>query len=127
MKQSDILVRPYVTEKALNLMGGTAAQGYKDGNKIEFIFNTDRSDPDVTYWLFKTIYDGTTDTLEGNDRELNEWGCASIGENATTYRILLTANDVKNLKEHGMFVNGYNINVSQVNLLRRVEPTDMNI
>lgn len=98
-----------------------------EGNKIEFIFNTDRSDPDVTYWLFKTIYDGTTDTLEGNDRELNEWGCASIGENATTYRILLTANDVKNLKEHGMFVNGYNINVSQVNLLRRVEPTDMNI
>lgn len=93
-----------------------------EGNKIEFIFNTDRSDPEVTYWLFKTIYNGTTETLEGNDKELNEWGCASIGENATSYRIILTDKDVKNLQEYGLFVNGYNINVSQVNLLRREEP-----
>ena len=47
MKQSDILVRPYVTEKALNLMGGTAAQGYKDGNKIEFIVNRDADKADI--------------------------------------------------------------------------------
>lgn len=47
MKQSDILVRPYVTEKALNLMAGTAAQNYKDGNKIEFIVHRDADKADI--------------------------------------------------------------------------------
>ena len=37
MKQSDVLVRPYVTEKSMNYMSGTPTQKYKDGNKIEFI------------------------------------------------------------------------------------------
>ena len=98
----------------------------KEGDKIEFIFNTDRDDPDITYWLFRTTYNGTQDILEGNDSELNEWGCASIGQKATVYRILLTANDVKNLKKYGLFVNGYYINVSQVNLLRKQEPANNN-
>ena len=47
MKQSDILIRPYVTEKALNLMGGSAAQNYKDGNKIEFIVHRDADKADI--------------------------------------------------------------------------------
>ena len=42
-----------------------------------------------------------------------------MGQAATSYRILLTANDVKKLREKGLFVNGYYTNVSQVNLLRR--------
>ena len=42
-----------------------------------------------------------------------------MGQAATSYRILLTANDVKNLREKGLFVNGYYTNVTQVNLLRR--------
>ena len=37
MKQSDVLIRPYVTEKSMNHMSGTPTQKYKDGNKIEFI------------------------------------------------------------------------------------------
>lgn len=37
MKQSDILIKPYITEKALNYMSGTPTQGSKDGNRIEFI------------------------------------------------------------------------------------------
>ena len=37
MKQSDVLIRPYVTEKSMNYMSGTPTQKYKDGNKIEFI------------------------------------------------------------------------------------------
>ena len=67
----------------------------------------------------KTVYNKTEDTLEGNDNELNQWGCAMMGQAATSYRILLTANDVKKLREKGLFVNGYYTNVSQVNLLRR--------
>lgn len=37
MKQSDVLIRPYVTEKAMNHMSGTPTLNYKDGNRIEFI------------------------------------------------------------------------------------------
>jgi large subunit ribosomal protein L23 len=37
MDPHEILLYPYVTEKSLNLMAGTAPQGFKDGNKLEFI------------------------------------------------------------------------------------------
>ncbi len=37
MKQSDVLIRPYVTEKSMNHMTGTPTQDYTDGNRIEFI------------------------------------------------------------------------------------------
>jgi len=47
MKQSDILIKPYVTEKSLNLMAGTSRQKYKDGNKIEFIVNRDADKKDI--------------------------------------------------------------------------------
>ncbi len=39
MKQSDVLIRPFVTEKSTNHMTGTPTQDFKDGNKIEFIVN----------------------------------------------------------------------------------------
>ena len=90
-----------------------------EGDKLEFIFTTDRSNPDITYWLFKTIYSGTESTLEGNENELNHWGCAYVAPDATVYRILLTAKDIENLREKGLFVNGFYVNVSQVNLLSR--------
>lgn len=41
MKQSDVLIKPYVTEKSLNLMAGTPTQDFKDGNKIEFLVHRD--------------------------------------------------------------------------------------
>jgi len=47
MKQSDILIRPYVTEKSLNYMAGTPIQKFKDGNKIEFIVHRQASKKDV--------------------------------------------------------------------------------
>jgi hypothetical protein len=90
-----------------------------EGDKLEFIFKTDTSDPSVTYWLFKTIINTTDTTLEGNDNELNQWGCVMMGKASTVYRIILTANDIKKLREKGLFVNGYYNIVTQVNLLRR--------
>jgi hypothetical protein len=90
-----------------------------EGDKIEILFNTDTSDPNRGYWLLKTVYNETDKTLEGNENELNEWGCAMMGRSSTVYRILLTANDIKNLRKNGLFVNGYYTIVSQVNLLRR--------
>ena len=35
MKQSDVLIRPYVTEKSMNHMSGTPTQKYKDGNNAD--------------------------------------------------------------------------------------------
>ena len=90
-----------------------------EGDKLEFIFTTDRSDLNVNYWQFKTVYQGTDKTLEGNDNELNAWGCAMVGRLATSYRIYLTAKDVATLKEKGLFVNGYYNNVTQCNLLKK--------
>lgn len=95
-----------------------------EGDKLEFIFTTDRTDFGRTYWLFKTIYSGTDMTLEGNYNELNKWGCASVGRDATSYRIALTANDIANLRKVGLFVNGYYNIVTKVNLLRKLYPQE---
>ena len=95
-----------------------------EGDKLEFIFNTDTDDPSITYWHIKTIYSGTSDTLKGNDYELNSYGCAYVAADATTYRIVLTGEDIIRLRETGLFVNGFHVNVTQCNLVRRVEETD---
>ncbi len=91
-----------------------------EGDKLEIVLKTDRSNPKVNYWLLKTIYNQTDMTLEGNDNELNEWGCAYVARAADTYRILLTDRDVKNLSERGLYINGYYTIVKECNLLRKV-------
>lgn len=91
-----------------------------EGDKLEFVLTTDHSNPDINYWQCKTIYGGTDQPLEGNESELNQWGCAAIGPKSTNYRIPLTAKDVKNLREVGLYANGYYAIVTQVNLLSRV-------
>ena len=85
-----------------------------EGDKLEIIFTTAKSDPNVTFWLLKTIYNGTDSTLEGNASELNDWGCAT-----TSYRIVLTAHDIEMLREKGAFINGYYNNITQCNLLKK--------
>ena len=47
MKQSDILIRPYVSEKAMNQVSGTPTQNFKDGNKIQFIVHRDADKADI--------------------------------------------------------------------------------
>lgn len=91
----------------------------RQGDKLEFIYTTDTSDPETNNWLIKTIYNTTDSTLEGNNVALNKWGCAPVGRKSTVYRIPLTSKDIVNLNEKGMFVNGVYLNVTQVNLLRR--------
>lgn len=96
----------------------------QEGDQLEFIYRNDRSDPSIEYWNIKTIYNGTETTLEGNADQLNEWGCASLGESGV-FRIRLSAKDVKELRKRGLLVVGYYAIVSQVNLLKRgyTEPT----
>ncbi len=90
-----------------------------EGDKLEIVFTTDKSNPDVKYWMMKTIINGTDQTLEGNDNELNKWGCATMGKEATSYRIVLTANDIAALRDKGMFINGYYNNITKCNLLKK--------
>ncbi len=88
------------------------------GDKLEFLYTTDTSNPDVNNWLIKTVVANTETSLEGNSDALNKWGCAPVGRRSTVYRIPLTATDIKNLKEKGTFVNGRYINMKQCNLLQ---------
>ena len=90
-----------------------------EGDKLEFVFSTDTSNPDVTFWLLKTVYNTTGTALEGNNNELNDWGCAQIGNATTVYRIILTAQDIAQLRQYGLFVNGHYLNVTQCNLLQK--------
>ena len=90
-----------------------------EGDKLEFVFTTDTSDPKRSYWLIKSVYNSTDQTLEGNASEQNQWGCTMIGQAATSYRVRLTSKDVKEIKKNGLFVNGFFVDVTQVNLLRR--------
>lgn len=89
------------------------------GDVIEFIYTTDDTNPD-TWWQFKTIYDGTETTLEGNKSELNEWGCATVAKGSSSYKIALTETDVTELKEKGLYVNGYYNIVTKVNLIQPI-------
>lgn len=89
-----------------------------EGDRLEIVFSTDKSNPEVAYWLMKTIYNGTSNSLEGNENELNEWGCAKMAVEGTKYHIVLTDNDVMQLKEHGLFVNGFYNIVTECNLLQ---------
>ena len=90
------------------------------GDKLELFLTAEKSRPELTYWLIKSIYSGTDSTLQGNDSELNTWGCASVSKDMTVYRIVLTEDDVWYLRENGLFVNGYYTNVTQCNLLSKV-------
>jgi len=104
--QNGFMLRPELFEQA------------KIGDKLEFLYTTDTSNPDVNNWLIKTVVANTETSLEGNSDALNKWGCAPVGRRSTVYRIPLTATDIKNLKEKGTFVNGRYINMKQCNLLQ---------
>lgn len=52
MKQSDVLIRPYVTEKSMNHMSGTPTLNYTDGNRIEFIVHRNASKAQI-----KTVFE----------------------------------------------------------------------
>lgn len=90
----------------------------QEGDQLEFIYETDQSDPSIEYWNIKTLYQGTENVLEGNANQVNEWGCASLGSSGV-FRIHLSVKDVKELRKRGLLVVGFYGIVSKVNLLRR--------
>jgi len=52
MKRSDVLIKPFVTEKSMNHMSGTPTQDHKDGNRIEFLVHRDADKP-----LIKSVFE----------------------------------------------------------------------
>ena len=95
------------------------------GDKLEFLYTTDTSNPEIGDWLIKTVFYGTDTALEGNKNELNKWKCAPVGKRSSLYRITLTDKDINELKKKGLFVNGRYVNVTQCNLLRNEEDMDV--
>ena len=89
----------------------------EEGDQLEIVYTTDNT-TDLEYWQMKAIYSGVNELLEGNADDQNEWGCVTLEKNSTSYTITLTANDAARLKETGLFVNGYYLVVTQVNLLQ---------
>lgn len=47
MKQNDVLIKPFVTEKSMNHMAGTPTQEFKDGNRIEFLVHRDADKEEI--------------------------------------------------------------------------------
>lgn len=92
----------------------------EEGDQLEIVYTTDNT-TDLEYWQMKAIYSGVNELLEGNADDQNEWGCVTLEKNSTSYTITLTANDAARLKETGLFVNGYYLVVTQVNLLQSEE------
>lgn len=41
LEEYSVLIHPYVTEKSMNAMSGTARMKLKDGNRLEFIVRRD--------------------------------------------------------------------------------------
>ena len=62
MKQSDILIRPFVSEKAMNQVSGTPTQNFKDGNKIQFIVHRDADKADIKE-AFEVRYEVKVDKI----------------------------------------------------------------
>lgn len=52
----EILFHPYVTEKTMNYLEGTAAQNMKDGNRLEFIVRRDATKRQIKE-AFETLYE----------------------------------------------------------------------
>lgn len=41
LEEYSVLIHPYVTEKTMNAMSGTATNNLKDGNRLEFLVKRD--------------------------------------------------------------------------------------
>jgi large subunit ribosomal protein L23 len=62
MRQSDVLIRPHVTEKSMNHTSGTSAQDFKDGNKIEFIVHR-KADKQTIKTIFEERFEVKVDKV----------------------------------------------------------------
>ena len=84
-----------------------------EGDRVQFVYTTTKNESEDWY-QFKTIFDGTDETLSSNSSDLNDYGCASVAYGTTSYSIKLNAADIEKLKTTGMYINGKDIVVTQL-------------
>ncbi|MBR1400928.1 MAG: hypothetical protein IJ562_04965 [Prevotella sp.] len=90
------------------------------GDAIVFNYTVTKNE-EKNWYQFKTIFAGTdSETLTSNAGDLNEYGCASVTLDSKSFKITLNDEDVAKLKETGLYVNGKDITVTSVNLLKVV-------
>lgn len=89
----------------------------KEGDVMEYVYTTNTSTTENWYQL-KSIFADTETTLSSNAAELNSYGCASVKDGSTSYKIKLNAEDVAQLKEKGLYTSGHYLTVTKVNLIQ---------
>ena len=99
-------------------VGAEKFEKAEEGDELEIIYDSDVSNPTITYWQLKTVYDQQDVPLQGNANELNDWGCILVSHELHNYRVTLTKRDVDELRKYGLYVNGYYTIVTQCNLLQ---------
>lgn len=88
-----------------------------EGDIIEYVYTTN-TNSEQNWYQFKSIYADTETTLTSNANELNDYGCASVNDGTTSYKIKLNATDIAQLKVKGLYTNGHYITVTKVNLIQ---------
>lgn len=84
----------------------------KEGDILKFTYTEDSS---LSYWQLKLV--SNDNVLEGCKAEVNEYGCVTMGEGATTYSVKLTASDVETLKANGLLIQGYGVTLTKVEIV----------
>jgi hypothetical protein len=92
------------------------------GDLIEFVYTTTEN-PEQNWYQFKTIFNGTENTLTSNAADLNEYGCATVSLGSKSYKFILNEDDLAQLKTTGLWVCGKDIICTQVNLIHKSEDT----
>ncbi len=64
----DILLYPVVTEKSLNLLSGTAAQDFRDGNKLEFVVKRDATKPEIKQ-AFEKLFEAKVEKVNTHTKK----------------------------------------------------------
>jgi len=62
VRKDNILIHPYVTEKAMNHLSGSPLQNFKDGNRLEFIVNRNASKSQIKE-AFESRFDVKVDKV----------------------------------------------------------------
>ncbi|MEE9592869.1 MAG: 50S ribosomal protein L23 [Thermoplasmata archaeon] len=63
-----ILLYPIVTEKSLNYLSGTAAEDFKDGNRLEFVVRPDASRTEIRQ-AFESLFEAKVEKVNTHTKK----------------------------------------------------------
>ncbi len=74
-----VLIHPYVTEKSMNAMSGTAKQKLRDGNKLEFVVRMGATKEDVKR-AFEKRFEAKVESVNVKIRSDGKHAIIKLGE-----------------------------------------------